>query len=385
MIAALAVALMMAALQAPPPPAPQPPAKPADSVPAKPWTSFCCFEKGRAEKDGLVTVIYELSHTPSPTIPQGLEEFQRMLMPYLTPGKGRIEVSNRLNSFALTDTKENIAFVEKMLQMLHKADAPILIEARVVELRWDKNLQIGIEGDTTGTAAAWTQSAASESLMREVRVRLQPQDAQSTSPFQGSTFRFSTTSPKRGTIGGLVELFIQRGKAQILSQPRILVRSDQTATIFTGDEIPFPDSVQTQPVGGAITTFKYKQAGVKLEVSPRLAAPGQVALRMKPEVITTFGTVQIIPGVQAPQFTVRSVTTDLLVRDGEEVVIGGLYRRDKTEIRRGLPFFSDIPIFGYLFGKTEDQEIVQEVLFFIKPTIIKNEQEQPHGVVVPDK
>jgi type II secretory pathway component GspD/PulD (secretin) len=79
------------------------------------------------------------------------------------------------------------------------------------------------------------------------------------------------------------------------------------------------------------------------------------------------------------------VSTELIVRDGEEVVIGGLFRRDKTLIRRGLPFLSDIPILGYAFGKTEETEIVQEILFFIKPTIIKSEQEMPRGVIVPDK
>lgn len=367
--------------QAAPPPAAQ--AKPAE--PAKPWTTFCCFEKGRTEKDGLVTVVYELSHVPSPTSPQGLEEFQKMIQPYITPGKGRIELSNRLNALSITDTKENIAYVEKMLQLIHKADAPILIEAKVVELRWDKDLQVGIEGDLSGSAAFWTQNPSSESFMREARIRFQPQDVLTTTPFQGSTFRFNTSHHRRGTFGGLIEMFVERGKAQILSQPRVLVRSDQTATIFTGDEVPYPVSVATQPVGGAITTYQYKQAGVKLEVSPRLAAPGQVALRMRPEVTTTFGFVQVIPNVNAPQFTVRSVSTDLLVRDGEEVVIGGLYRRDKIQIRRGLPFLSDIPLIGYLFGKTEDQEVVQEVLFFIKPTIIKSEQEQPRGVVVPDK
>jgi type II secretory pathway component GspD/PulD (secretin) len=79
------------------------------------------------------------------------------------------------------------------------------------------------------------------------------------------------------------------------------------------------------------------------------------------------------------------VTTELLVRDGREVVIGGLYRRDRTLIRRGLPFLSDIPVLGYLFGKTEESEIVQEILFFIKPTIIKSEEEMPRGDYKPDK
>lgn len=365
-----------------------PPAKPQDppAAPLRLWQDFCCFEKGRTEREGLVTVIYDLSHTPgAPPNVQGLEEFQRLLQPYLTPGgKGRIDVSNRLNALTLTDTKENIGYVERMLHLLHSPDQPIMIEAKVVELRWDKDLQIGIQGDLNTSAGVWTQPAGSEALLQEVRTRLNPQAAQGLAPFQGSTFRFASQSSQRGSIGGLVQMFLERGKAQILSQPRILVRADQTATIFSGDDVPYPANVQIQPAG-TITTFGYKNAGVKLQVTPHVAAPGQVSLKLNPEVTSTFGFVEITPGTQAPQFTVRSVNTELLVRDGQEVVIGGLYRRDKGTIRRGLPFLMDIPIFGYLFGKIEETELIQEVLFFIKPTVIKSEKEMPRGGFVPDK
>lgn len=361
-------------------------APPKAQEPPKLWQDFCCFEKGRTERDGLVTVVYDLSHTPSaaPNI-QGLEEFQKLLVPYLTAGKGRVDVSNRLSALTITDTKENIAFVERMLHLLHSPDQPIMIEARVVELRWDKDLQIGIQGDLNNLAGVWTQPAGSEALLQEVRTRLNPTAALGLTPFQGSTFRFARSSGQQGSIGALVQTFLERGKAQILSQPRVLVRADQTATLFSGDDVPYPASITLQPVTGNVTTFAYKNAGVKLMVTPHVAAPGQVSLKLNPEVTSIFGFVEITPGTQAPQFTVRSVNTELLVRDGQEVVIGGLYRRDKSTIRRGLPFLMDIPVFGYLFGRYEEAEIIQEVLFFIKPTVIRSEREMPRGGFVPDK
>jgi type II secretory pathway component GspD/PulD (secretin) len=361
-------------------------APPKAQEPPKLWQDFCCFEKGRTERDGLVTVVYDLSHTPgaAPNI-QGLEEFQKLLAPFLTAGKGRVDVSNRLSALTLTDTKENIAFVERMLHLLHSPDQPIMIEARVVELRWDKDLQIGIQGDLNNLAGVWTQPAGSEALLQEVRTRLNPTAALGLTPFQGSTFRFARSSGQQGSIGALVQTFLERGKAQILSQPRVLVRADQTATLFSGDDVPYPASITLQPVTGNVTTYAYKNAGVKLMVTPHVAAPGQVSLKLNPEVTSIFGYVEITPGTQAPQFTVRSVNTELLVRDGQEVVIGGLYRRDKSTIRRGLPFLMDIPVFGYLFGRYEEAEVIQEVLFFIKPTVIRSEREMPRGGFVPDK
>ncbi len=379
------LAAVVLALQAQAPP---PPAKPQEPpVPVRLWQDFCCFEKGRTDREGLVTVVFDLSHTPgaAPNV-QGLEEFQRLLSPYLTAGgKGRIDVSNRLSTLTITDTKENIPYVEKMLHLIHSPDQPIMIEAKVVELRWDKDLQIGLQGDLNAVAGIWTQDPGSEGFLQEVRTRLNPQAALGLTPFQGSTFRFSSPSSHRGSIGGVVQMFLERGKAQILSQPRILVRADQTASIFSGDDVPYPASITVGAVTGNVTTFGYKNAGVKLQVTPHVAAPGQVSLKLAPEVTSTFGFVEITPGTQAPQFTVRKVDTELLVRDGQEVVIGGLYRRDKGTIRRGLPFLMDIPVFGYLFGKIEETELIQEVLFFIKPTVIKSEREMPRGGFVPDK
>lgn len=370
--------LCLSALAQQPPKAPEP---------VKLWQDFCCFEKGRAERDGLVTIVYDLNHTPgTPPNVQGLEEFQKLLQPFLTPGgKGRVDVSNRLSALTITDTKENIAFVERMLHLIHSPDQPVMIEAKVVELRWDKDLQIGLQGDLNNLAGVWTQPVSSEAALQEVRTRLNPQAALGLTPFQGSTFRFGSRSSQRGDIGALVQMFLERGKAQILSQPRVLVRADQTATIFSGDDVPYPASITIQPVTGNITTFGYRNAGVKLMVTPHVAAPGQVSLKLKPEVTSIIGFLEITPGTQAPQFTVRSVDTELLVRDGQEVVIGGLYRRDKSTIRRGLPFLMDIPVFGYLFGKYEETELIQEVLFFIKPTVIKSEREMPRGGFVPEK
>ena len=338
-----------------------------------------------------MTVVYEVCHTPSAAQAgvaahqlQGIEEYHKMLLPFLTQGKGHIEYSNRMSALSITDTKENIGFVQNMFQILHTADAPVMIEAKVVELRWDNDLQIGMEGDLSAAAAAFVKPAGSEAFFKEARIRFNPTDALGPAPFQGSTFRFQTVDHQLGTYGGLIQSFVERGKATILSQPRVLVKADETATIFSGDEVPFPRALQIQPAG-AITTFEYRQAGVKLEVTPHIAAPGQVSLRMKPEVTSTLGFIPIAQGVTAPQFTVRSVNTELLVRDGEEVVIGGLYQRNKSEVRRGLPFLSDIPLLGYLFGKYEETEVIREILFFIKPTVIKSRDELPRGVLIPDK
>lgn len=351
----------------------------------KPWREWCCYEKGRVERGELVTVVFDMHHTPHPGQPASLNEFARLLTPYLTAGKGRIEASDSLNTLAVTDTKENIKVLEQMIRLIHHAEPPILIEAKVVEVRWSKELQIGIEGDLSALSSILIRPADSESFFREWRVKLNPQDALIPGvPFQGSTFKFGRTSQGSGSSGALLQTFQSRGRAQILSQPRVIVKADETANIFAGEEIPYPAEILVHP-GGTNTTLRYKQSGVKLSVTPHMSAPGTLLLKIIPEVTTVVGFVQISSNTQAPQFTVRTVTTELIVRDGEEVVIGGLYRKEKIVQRRGLPFLMDIPVLGYLFGRYEEDEVIQEILFYIKPTIIKDESLMPRDVFDPDK
>lgn len=335
------------------------------------------------ERGELVTIIYDLHHSQAaPNLP-GLAEFQRVLSPYLTQGKGRIEASDSLKTLIITDTKENLPVLEKMFKLVHHAEPPILIEAKVVEVRWSKDLQIGLEGDAAANSALLLKDTNSAVFLKEMRVKLNPQEAILPTPFQGSTLRFNRDRGS-GTVGGLLQMFQQRKRAQILSQPRILVKADEKATIFAGEEIPYPAEILVHP-GGTNTTLRYRNSGVSLEVTAHLAAPGQLMLRMKPEVTTVIGFVQITSTTQAPQFSVRRVETELLVRDGEEVVIGGLYRNGKNVTRRGIPFLMDIPILGYLFGKYEEEEVIQEVLFFIKPKIVKDERDLPRKLLDPDE
>lgn len=352
----------------------QDPAQKKPAAPPAPWQDFCCYEKGRVLRKGMVTIVYEFSHP--------VAEFEKLLKPYLTE-KGRIVHSEALSTFTVTDTEEQIGHFEQMLKIIHVADAPVMIEAKVVELRWDSDLQIGIEGGLTG-GGFWTAPASSGAAFREAGIRFSPTDVISgAGPFQGSSFRFSRSNRNQGDFSATILAFVERGRAQILSQPRILVRADKTAKIFAGDQIPFPSNLQLTGSTSKLT-YSFKEAGVRLEVTPHIAAPGEVALKLKPEVSTTFGFIDV-GGVLAPQFTMRNVETELVVRDGEEVVIGGLFRRDKQTVRRGLPFLSDLPLLGYLFGKYEDLEIIQEILFFIKPTILKSREELPREGVVPEK
>lgn len=343
------------------------------------WSSFCCWEKGRINRGDLVSVVYDIHH-------KNTKEFHRVLSPFVTKGKGRIEYSDSLQTLVLTDTKENIGKIEELFQMIHHDEPPIQIEAKVVEIKWTKGLQIGVTGDFGATGSAmFLRQSDSATFLREIRTNLSPQEAITSTPFQGSTFRFNRVYHGDQQIGGLIEMFQKRGKAQILSQPRILVKADETAKFFAGDEVPYPKAISINSNGTTTSTYAYRQSGISLEVTPHMAAPGQIILKIKPEVTTTLSFVTVTGTIQAPEFSVRRVETEIIVRDGQEVVIGGLYRKETTHRRRGIPFLMDIPLLGYLFSKLEEDEVIQEILFFIKPTVIRGRMDLPKPLIDPGK
>jgi type IV pilus assembly protein PilQ len=341
------------------------------------WSSFCCWEKGRVEQGDLVIVVYDIHHSKT-------NEFHRVLTPYLTKGKGRIEYSDALQTLVITDTKANIGKMEALFKLVHHVQPPIQIEAKVVEIKWTKGLQLGLAGMGTDDHQIYAKNSGSGAFLDQIRMNLSPQEAiaSGTNDFQGSTFRFTRS---KYSLDGLFQMFQKRGKAQILSQPRILVKADETAKFFAGEEVPYPKTVSVNSNGTTTSQYTYRSAGISLEVTPHQAAPGQIILKIKPEVTTTLAFIYITPDTKAPEFSVRRVETEVLVRDGQEVVIGGLYRKEKTYNRRGIPFLMDIPILGYLFSRHEESEIIQEVLFFIKPTVIRGEVDLPKPLIDPGK
>ena len=389
-VLAFFVAVAQGAQAAQNPPAPAPPQDPAAKPPAQakdPVQDDILFEKWRMERNGIVTVYYRVGHErgkllkallEGTSIPNQVAGDPRARI--LTP-TGWVMESEPMHLMVVSDTKENIPLVEAVLRVLDVPDPQVIIEAKVIELRWDKDLEIGIEGEGL-TSSLWMQATGSHAFLREVRAKFNPSEALTGGPFQGSTFRFARADSQQGTMGGVIQAFVERGKGEILSAPRILVDSGDEATVMAGEELPYPEVV-LHP-GGSTTSVKYRDTGVTLKIKPHIVGANNVHLDIDLSVTALLNYVNLPTGT-APAFTKRSAKTKVTVRNGEEIVIGGMRRKEKRTLRRGLPLLSDIPIIGALFGRYEEQETVQEILFFLKPTIIQGGREMPRGMLDPQK
>ena len=363
-----------------PPPAAQEPPKAQDRP-----SGEILYQIGKFKRpDGMVSLCYKVGHQRGRLLKASLEGTslhipgQPAPIVSVTPGtgsrilspKGHALESEEAHLLIVTDVEENVAYLEAILKMLDVPDPQVLIEARIVELRWDRELQYGIEGDGP-TSVLYTLPTGSDAFLREIRAKFNPTEAITGGPFQGSTFRFGRTSTHQGTLSGILQAFVQRGQAEILSSPRILASNGREALILAGERVPY--SEQILQGGVTSTTIKYEDANLQLKVRPHIVGSSHIQLEIDTSIKSLTGFVSI-SGLTAATFSNRQAKTEVTVQSGEEIWLGGLVQKEKSKIRRGLPILSDIPIFGPLFGRYEESESVREIVFTLRPVIMEREK-----------
>jgi type IV pilus assembly protein PilQ len=189
-----------------------------------------------------------------------------------------------------------------------------------------------------------------------------------------------------GNVANTLDLDLQlsalevSGRAKILSNPRIVTLDNKGATISTGTEILIPVTSIVTGVGAGASTSATNSGGeitsgvttinakLELNVTPHVTPDGQILMHVKtdkkdPDFTRTVENI--------PPLNTRSAETDLLVKDGETIVIGGIYTRNEGTTINGVPWFYKIPLLGWLFKKQTKQDLQTELLIFITPSVYK--------------
>jgi type IV pilus assembly protein PilQ len=148
------------------------------------------------------------------------------------------------------------------------------------------------------------------------------------------------------------------GQIKIVSTPKVMTVNNKPAKISQGQMIPYQNTTSQD---GAKTEFI--EAALSLEVTPHITSDGSVNMKIKASNNTAgFG--------NPPPINKKEATTELVVRNGETTVIGGIYVDSETEGDSGVPYLSDIPFFGYLFKSNSQNKVKNELLIFITPRIM---------------
>jgi type II secretory pathway component GspD/PulD (secretin) len=190
----------------------------------------------------------------------------------------------------------------------------------------------------------------------------------------GSATAFNTTgtggdfSVISGTIRNVVHLIQEKRNVEILASPRVMMVSGQSATIEAVEEVPYQEVTQTSGGGGgsaAITSTQFKEVGIKMKVSTILVDENNILLNVDAEQNVETGR----NSANVPIVDTRRAKSDLLLKNGQVVILGGLRRQEKTKEVKQVPIIGDIPLLGLLFKRTDIVMKNSELVIFLSPHV----------------
>ena len=272
--------------------------------------------------------------------------------------EARVVVDDINNALYIQST---LADYRSLLSTIEKMDVPpmqVLIDAQVFEVDMNHELTYGfrgaLEGLTEGNMTTTGLSGGGDAIQGLLSAQ---------------TFVRAGSSRQ---IRLAIDALKTKTKVKILEQPSLLAMDGKLAAISSGAEVPYPgDTIIT---GNSIGTtgMKYRETGVNLQVIPKISSSGSVMMEITQEVSTVSQ--QTVAGLAAPIFPATKVTTTLSVKDGDTMVIAGLMRDSDSFGRGGVPFLSDIPFIGGLFGGTLNTKKRTELIILITPHVIYNQE-----------
>jgi type IV pilus assembly protein PilQ len=277
--------------------------------------------------------------------------------------RGQVTVDIRTNSILIQDTPQKIREIRKLIVQLDQPVRQVMIETRLVEATesFSRNLgaKFGVQSTNTSSNYQTNQAATLDSTglltVDGLNVNLPASVIGTNNPAS-----VALTIAKLGT-GGLLSLELsaleQEGLGKIISSPRLITANQKKALIEQGEERVFTTTVLG---AGSVVT---KRATLKLEVTPQITPDDRVLLDV---LITKDNFADATLGL----LNIKQITTQVLLDNGETVVIGGVYERDQNDTINKVPFFGDIPLLGWLFKQKAVRDNKTELLIFLTPKIL---------------
>jgi len=277
--------------------------------------------------------------------------------------KGNISIDERTNIVLIQDTSSVLKSVKKMIKVLDVPVRQVIIEARMVTVNDSEGEKLGVQWGLTGSSGNVATSGSltgieSGDISDRLSVNLPIVAAAGNLAFQVGKF----------ANGNILDLQLsaleQENKAEIIATPRITTLNQQTAYIEQGTEIPYVESSSS----GA-TSVSFKKAVLSLEVTPQITPDNNVILELVITQDSKGDTVSTSTG-DAIAINTQEIATQVLVENGETLVLGGIYQQQVTYYTSKVPLLGDIPYLGYLFRNTVHENSKAELLIFVTPRIV---------------
>ncbi len=304
-------------------------------------------------------------------------------------GTVTITADKLTNSLIIVASPGDYETMRDVIQKLDIRRRQVYVEAAIIEMSLSKSRELGIEfqaanmdqleGSNKTSVIGGTNFQSPSGNIGQATVQGPAAFANFTGLSIGAvkgTFKFNGTEFLN--IGALLRALQSDSNVNVLSTPNILTSDNQKAEIMVGENIPFiTGQSQTPSTGGGaiLTSVDRRDVGINLKITPQITSDDNVRLDVYQEISNVTQTAGLNPNQVGPSINKRSATTTVVIKDRETMVIGGLIRDNVTSGETKVPLLGDIPLLGWLFkSKTTTVEKVN-LLIFITPYIIKNEEE----------
>jgi len=362
------------------------------------------------KQEELTTEVYSLSYGKAEDVNEAIEN--------MLTERGKTKFDERTNTLVVTDIPTNLYKISQVIEKLDRRTPQVMIEAKIIETSLDDDENLGIDWSTKITVRGAERPTTlpfgrfSDMQIEERFARFIPigqTAANSTSATVGvssgsttqadfpstggpemlgsfpfvETDQFSFGTLDFTTFQAVLEYLDSRTGTEILSNPRITTLNNQQSNILVGQNIGIPTYERNSETGQMeITGYEERSVGVILTVTPHINVEGDISVDLKPEIsdLLRYDTLDASRGIVAPVFSTREATSQVMLRDGETIMLGGLIKKTVSDKVNKIPFLGDIPLIGKtFFTKTEKAVDRTELIIFLTVHLLKEEWVAPAG------
>lgn len=357
------------------------------------------------KKEELSTEVFVLNYSQATEVEKALKD--------VLSERGKVRSDTRSNTLIVTDMPTSLQQVKKVVERLDKITPQVVIEAKVIEttlgdseqmgIKWNVSANISGSGRPTTLPFPARQTGEWSRFMPEGRaptstttvdsLGVAHTDISSDFPAHapGSVPNFPVADKgefKFGTIDfsqfqALLEMIKNRTNTKILSEPHVTTLNNQEAKIVVGEIISIPTFERNSTTGKMeITGYKDKELGILLTVVPHINDQDEIVLNVEPKISTLLGYDALTAEIKAPRFAVRGASTQVRIKNGQTIAIGGLIKENEVDTKNSVPFLGDIPYLGKLFSHKDKTVQRTDLLFFMTVNIVSDKIDWAQGHTV---
>lgn len=299
--------------------------------------------------------------------------------------RGSAVADTRTNTLIINDTANNIDKIRKMIDLLDISVKQVMVEARIVRATTDFTKEMGVKWGILSQGITKNNDllvGGSNQTLWDLKTPDSNGKYTITRPDNLNVDLGVTTAGASKIAFGLISMsdfmldlelsaLQADGYGEVISTPKVMTADKQKAKVASGQQIPYQS---TQTAGGsAVATTEFKDALLSLDVTPSITPEGKVQMQLN---VTSDSAGQIVNGNVA--INKNEINTNVLVDDGETVVLGGIFEQETKNSQTKVPFLGDIPYLGRLFRKDVKSDNKRELLIFVTPRIVNDSRTRNH-------